>query len=194
MESSAISVSIAQNLFLTRLIQRVPRYTKEVTAQAVIEAGAANLGKLTSSSEVLGALRLAYADAVRQAFRFALVAACLAIPFTFLVEWKNVKKVSANRDRERERGRDAEDQPTHHGDGNGVDIVDVSHSTDVDLVTTTPVTPTSSSPPPPPPPPVISAAAAATTAIDDNDDIIITEKKSSSRPSSIKIEKNLHSQ
>ncbi|KAI8634021.1 MFS general substrate transporter [Xylariaceae sp. FL1651] len=97
----ALSVAIGQNLLLNKLKITVPRHTDKITAQAVIEVGATGLTHLTSDPKVLSALRLAYAEAVRDPLILALAATLLAFPFACCMERLNVKVVAEQRLEER---------------------------------------------------------------------------------------------
>ncbi|ORY10364.1 major facilitator superfamily domain-containing protein, partial [Clohesyomyces aquaticus] len=92
-----LSVAIAQNLFLNKLTAVIPRYTTTVSPLEVVAAGATGLVKLAKSYKVLRALREAYAEALQDAFVFAVVAACLAFPFGWFMEWLNIKQVAGER-------------------------------------------------------------------------------------------------
>ncbi|PQE02873.1 efflux pump antibiotic resistance protein [Rutstroemia sp. NJR-2017a BBW] len=95
---AAISVSIAQNLFLTKLKTSVPTHTSAVSPADVIEVGATGLQSLArSSSTVLVALRDAYADAIQDTMYYALATACVALPFACGMQWLNIKKVAEER-------------------------------------------------------------------------------------------------
>ena len=97
---------MAQNVFINGLTREVQRRTNNISAHAVIEAGPTNLKALTSSKEVLDTLREAYAGAVKNTLCYALVTACLAVPFALNMEWKNMKQVA------KQRGERKEDRPS----------------------------------------------------------------------------------
>jgi hypothetical protein len=91
-------VSIAQNLFLTKLKISIPLHTTAVSPATVIEVGATGLQDLAgTSSTVLLALREAYADAIRDVMIYALFAASAALPFVCSMQWLNIKKVAEQR-------------------------------------------------------------------------------------------------
>ncbi|KAF2464463.1 efflux pump antibiotic resistance protein [Lindgomyces ingoldianus] len=92
-----LSVAIAQNLFLNKLIKTIPRHTTAVSPLEVIAVGATGLAKLAKADDVLRALREAYAEALHDAFIFAVVAACGAFPFGWCMQWLNIKKVAEER-------------------------------------------------------------------------------------------------
>lgn len=94
---SALSVAIGQNLLLNGLATKVPEQTDAVSAGAVIAVGAAGLSQLTSSPEILYALRVAYSEAVRYTFLLALAAACFAFPFSCAMEQLNIKRIAKER-------------------------------------------------------------------------------------------------
>ncbi|KAK2593319.1 hypothetical protein QQS21_008962 [Conoideocrella luteorostrata] len=94
----AVSVAIAQNLLLNGLASTVPQQTDAVRASDVIAIGASGLAHLTDSPEVLHALRLAYAGALRPVFILALAAACFAFPFACGMERLNLRHVAEQRE------------------------------------------------------------------------------------------------
>ncbi|MCJ1386956.1 hypothetical protein MMC17_010085 [Xylographa soralifera] len=91
----AIAISVGQSVFVNTLLKEIPENTLAVSAQTVIDAGAANLVSLAGSSpQVLEALRIAYAKAVDNTLVLSLSAACMALPFAFGMEFLNVKTVA----------------------------------------------------------------------------------------------------
>ena len=94
---SALAGSIGQNIFINILSQRVTENLPAIDPADVISAGAANLQKVASTSEILQVLREAYAAAVHDVFVYALVAACMALIFTGGMEWLNLKVVAEQR-------------------------------------------------------------------------------------------------
>lgn len=95
---SALSVSIAQSLFIAKLKTSIPLYTTAISPATVIAAGATGLDSLAGPSyTVLVALRKAYADAIRNTTLFVLAAAVAALPFACGMQWLNIKKVAEER-------------------------------------------------------------------------------------------------
>ncbi|KAF2971336.1 hypothetical protein GQX73_g2190 [Xylaria multiplex] len=105
----ALGVAIGQNLLLSKLKITVPRNTDAVTPQAVIAVGAAGLGHLAPNVEVLAALRLAYAEALRDPLILALAAALLAFPFSCAMERLNIKRVAEKRQQMQDTIEDKDD-------------------------------------------------------------------------------------
>ena len=103
----ALAIAIAQNLFLNTLVKSIPAHTTAISPQAVVSVGATGLVGLTQSAEVLRAVREAYAEAVRHALILALAGACGGFPFTWGMEWLNIKKVAEER-RKRNLGEGVE--------------------------------------------------------------------------------------
>lgn len=68
-----------------------------VSAAEVIAVGATGLSELTSSLDILHALRIAYSESVRYTFVLALAAACFAFPFSCAMENLNIKHISEER-------------------------------------------------------------------------------------------------
>lgn len=93
----AVALSIAQTLFIEGLLHEVPRRTHAVSPAAVVKAGASGLHALAPSPQSLNALRDAYASAIWRTLVFALVAACVALPFALGMERLNVKVVAKRR-------------------------------------------------------------------------------------------------
>lgn len=91
---SALAASISQSIFINKLFKDVSERLPALDPSAVISAGAANLQQLSTSTEMFQLLRELYASAVRDVFVYALVAACMALTFTFGMEWLNLKVVA----------------------------------------------------------------------------------------------------
>ncbi|KAL9120919.1 MAG: hypothetical protein Q9187_002526 [Circinaria calcarea] len=87
----ALAASISQNIFINNLSKGVSKRLPTVDPSALISAGAANLQLLTPTPDMLQILRELYAAAVHVVFIYALVAACVALIFTFGMEWLNLK-------------------------------------------------------------------------------------------------------
>ena len=96
-QARATAVAIGQSILVNSLIQEIPKRTAIVTPQAVISNGALDLQRLAGSSEVLEALRGAYAKAIQNLLLYSLVAVCVALPFALRMEWLNVKKAAVEK-------------------------------------------------------------------------------------------------
>ena len=86
----ALSVSIAQNMFVNTLAREVPRRAPGVDAQLVADAGATNLRAVVDPG-VLGGVLEAYNRAVVTAFVLAIAAACAAFVVSLGFERRSVK-------------------------------------------------------------------------------------------------------
>ncbi|MCJ1308939.1 hypothetical protein MMC25_002594, partial [Agyrium rufum] len=93
----AIGISVGENLLVGKLVSEVPKYTSAISPQAVIQAGALNLDKLTSSPTILMRLREVYSVAVSATMICATVAICVSIPAIFGMRYLNLVKVSKER-------------------------------------------------------------------------------------------------
>jgi len=96
---ATLSVGIAQSIFITSLTKRILQKTTAVSPKTVIAVGATRLETLKLKPEILQQVRGAFSFGVHNTLVFALVLACIAIPAAALMEWKNVKKVAASRER-----------------------------------------------------------------------------------------------
>lgn len=111
---SAIALSIGQTILTNGLAREVPKAAATVSPKAVFNIGATNLAALTTDPKILKALRRSYSQAVVNVLYFALGIVVFALPFALALEWKNVKKVSAQRIQEQK------DRGDHSGgDGKG---------------------------------------------------------------------------
>ncbi|KAI0382677.1 MFS multidrug transporter-like protein [Hypomontagnella monticulosa] len=90
----AIGLAIGQNLLIAELNRAVPQYTTAVTPVQVLLAGANGLTKLSSSPDVLEALRRAYGQAIRNVLILGLAFACLALLPSCAMEWLNISQES----------------------------------------------------------------------------------------------------
>lgn len=95
---SALAASISQSIFINNLFKGVSERLPALDPAAVISAGAANLQQLSTSAEMFQVLRELYASAVHDVFVYALVAACMALTFTFGMEWLNLKVVAKQKE------------------------------------------------------------------------------------------------
>ncbi|KAL8885538.1 MAG: hypothetical protein Q9192_006629 [Flavoplaca navasiana] len=93
----AIGISIGNNILISQLLNEVPKQT-DIPPEAVIEAGALNLGQLTRSSEVLHELRQAYGHAISAVMICATVTICVSILATLGMQRLNLVKISRNRE------------------------------------------------------------------------------------------------
>ena len=87
---------------MNSLIREIPRNTHEVSAPEALKAGATHLKTVTTDPKVLRALEVSYSNAVRNTLYLAVASIAIALPFASGMEWKNVKKVSADRKVEEE--------------------------------------------------------------------------------------------
>ncbi|KAI4124378.1 MAG: hypothetical protein LQ347_005765 [Umbilicaria vellea] len=94
---SAIALSIGQTILTNGLAREVPKAAPTISPKAVFNIGATNLAALTTDPKILKALRGSYSQAVVNVLYFALGIVVFALPFALALEWKNVKRVSAQR-------------------------------------------------------------------------------------------------
>ena len=96
--SSAIGISIGENILVGKLISEVPKYADAISPQAVIESGALNLQALTSSTAVLYGLRQAYGVAISAVIICATVSICFSVLATLGMQRLNLKVISRERE------------------------------------------------------------------------------------------------
>lgn len=96
-QNRAIAVPAGGAIVLNSLSRHISKATGEISAQAVIQAGATNLATLTNDPRTLRLLRTSYSQAVTDTMYLSLAAAAIALPFASAMEWKNVKTVSKER-------------------------------------------------------------------------------------------------
>lgn len=89
--SSALFISVAQNVFQNRLVASLTTYAPAVSPGAVIEAGAANLSRWLPR-DILPSVLYAYNVAVTQTFYVSVAAAVLSFVGAGLVQWKSMKR------------------------------------------------------------------------------------------------------
>lgn len=93
----SLSLCIAQTIFLNRLFKELAEKVPQISANAVVAAGAYRLNTLSQSPHVIQLLRQSYCNATRDVFIFALVGGGLAFLCSFGFEHKNVKTVAEER-------------------------------------------------------------------------------------------------
>jgi MFS family permease len=84
-------VSVAQNVFTTRLISNVVAKLPQLNPQEVVKTGARELKDLVNTPAEANTLLVAYNGALTHAFEVALVLSCLLIFGAAAMEWKSVK-------------------------------------------------------------------------------------------------------
>lgn len=95
----ALSLCIAQTIFVSRLRFQILQDIPDVPVDMVIAAGAYGLADLSRNSpEKLLALRKAYNNALRDVFIFALAAGGVALIFSLFFEHRNLKLVAKERE------------------------------------------------------------------------------------------------
>lgn len=80
----AISISIAQNIFVNTLIAQIPKYTTGIDPALIVAAGATHVREVTPPSQLAGVL-MAYDVAVQRAFVLPIAAGAVAFGFSLLV-------------------------------------------------------------------------------------------------------------
>jgi hypothetical protein len=86
----AISVSVAQNIFVNGLVKQIPIYAPDVDPLVVFNAGATHIAEVVSVADLPGVLQ-AYNLALDQAFILPIAVGGIAFCLSFFVEWKSVK-------------------------------------------------------------------------------------------------------
>lgn len=86
----AISISIAQNIFVNSLKREIPKYAPGLDPQVVLGAGATYVREVVSEAQLPGVL-VAYTNAIVSAFVLAIAMGGLAFLVSFRMEWKSVK-------------------------------------------------------------------------------------------------------
>ena len=82
----ALSISIAQNIFVQGLREEIPRSTSNVDPGRIVAAGATSIESLVPSDQV-GGLLYAYNLALRHTFTFAIAAAGIGFLASLFVSW-----------------------------------------------------------------------------------------------------------
>jgi hypothetical protein len=86
----AISISIAQNIFINSLSREIPKYVPGLDPRIVINAGATFVRQVVPKELLAGVLE-AYNSSITSAFILAIATAGLAFLSSFGMEWKSVK-------------------------------------------------------------------------------------------------------
>lgn len=89
--SGALFISIAQNVFQNRLIEKLTDYAPRIDPDVIIRGGAANLADRIPS-RLLPSVLFAYNVAVTQTFYVSVGTAALSFLGAGLVEWKSMRK------------------------------------------------------------------------------------------------------
>jgi len=86
----AVSLAIAQNVFINGLAENVPKYAPEVDPSVVIGAGATFVRQIVPVESLPGVLE-AYTKAITGAFLISIVVGGVAFGISLGMEWKSVK-------------------------------------------------------------------------------------------------------
>ena len=86
----AISISVAQNIFVNSLKREVPKYALGLDPQIVLGAGATFVRKVVPIA-MLGGVLVAYMSAIVSAFVLAITFGGLSFFASLVFEWKSVK-------------------------------------------------------------------------------------------------------
>lgn len=86
----AISISVAQNIFVNGLEMYIPTYAPDVNPLDVFNAGATHIPEVVSTADLPGILQ-AYMRSLNQAFILPIAVGGIAVGLAFFVEWKSVK-------------------------------------------------------------------------------------------------------
>jgi hypothetical protein len=93
-------LTFAETVFTNGLIQALAVYSPEISAQAVINAGATAIRDVVPSSSLAGVL-LAYNQAISHTFYLAAGAAVATFVFCWGMGWKGVEKGQTGTEKER---------------------------------------------------------------------------------------------
>ncbi|KAL8969893.1 MAG: hypothetical protein Q9197_004104 [Variospora fuerteventurae] len=104
----ALGVPIGNALLIGGLRSEVPKFTPDVSPEAVVRNGALDLQRLTSSPRTLQGLRTAYAMAISHVNIFLVVLICISVPTACGMKWLNIKEVSRLNEEEKKRKREEE--------------------------------------------------------------------------------------
>jgi MFS family permease len=86
----AVSLAIAQNVFINGLAENVPKYAPDVDPRVVIGAGATFVRQVVKPESLQGVLE-AYTKAITQAFLISVVVGAIAFVASLGMELKSVK-------------------------------------------------------------------------------------------------------
>jgi len=86
----AFSISIAQNIFINGLLNKIPVLAPAVDARVVVNAGATHIREVVSQTDLPGVLQ-AYVEALTQSWILPIAAGGIAFILAFFVEAKSVK-------------------------------------------------------------------------------------------------------
>jgi len=86
----ALSISIAQNIFVNTLGKEIPRYASGLDARIIANAGATNLRQVVSKEQLPGVLE-GYNKSIVTAFTLAIATSAIAFFVSLGMEQKSVK-------------------------------------------------------------------------------------------------------
>ena len=86
----AISISVAQNIFINSLQREIPKYAPDLDPKVVIGAGATHVKQVVPPESLHGVLE-AYTKAIVSAFILAIATGGIAFFLSLRMEWKSVK-------------------------------------------------------------------------------------------------------
>lgn len=87
----ALSISIAQSLFTSRLVSNLKEYIPDISSETISSLGLTNIKALVPSTELNDVL-LGYDRAITQTFYLSVALTCLAVIGTVSMEWRSVKE------------------------------------------------------------------------------------------------------
>lgn len=102
---SALGTPIGSALLVGGLRTEIPKMTTEISADAVINAGATGLSSLTKVPTLVRKLRDAYSIAISHVMILLVVVICISVPTALGMKWLNIKKVSIAREEEQKRSK-----------------------------------------------------------------------------------------
>ncbi len=86
----AITISVAQNIFINGLVSKIPEYAPDVDPYIVFNAGATHIREVVPPQDLAGVLE-AYMLSLRQAFIIPIVVGGIAVFLACGTESKSVK-------------------------------------------------------------------------------------------------------
>ncbi|KAF1816953.1 MFS transporter [Eremomyces bilateralis CBS 781.70] len=89
----AISISIAQNIFLNSLLKEVPRFAPGVDPRILFDVGATNVRQIVNSfaPQLLDQVLVAYNKAITTSYILPIATGGLAFLSSLMFEWKSIK-------------------------------------------------------------------------------------------------------
>lgn len=110
----AVWVAVSQNLYINHLAQALPSISG-IDTSAILKAGATGLADMVPEGKI-GPVLVIYNSALHRAFILPVALSCTTILPALGMEWRNVKKASARREKESLGSQDEPKDPRGDGD------------------------------------------------------------------------------